>query len=296
MFKRIVAAVCCWFLTGPLSASALVVSDDTGNTVTLAKPARRIVSLAPHATELLFAAGAGDAVVGVVSHSDYPPQAAQRTHVGDAENLDVEAIVALQPDLAVAWKSGNRLPQVERLAQLGIPVFQSEPRRLEDIATNLERLGRLAGSVNAAADAAQRFRARHRQLAQRYSRASPVRVFYQIWHQPLMTVNGEHMISHVIRLCGGQNIFADLPLLAAPVDQEAVLEADPEVIIASGAGAQRPQWLDHWRKWPRLSAVKNLQLHVIPPAIIQRQTPRVIEGAQRLCDQLEQARTAQQVQ
>ena len=290
MFKQLFVAASCCLLIWPLAVNALQVTDDIGKKISLDKPAQRIVSLAPHLTELLFAAGAGDAVVGVVSYSDYPPEAAQRPHVGDAQNLDVESIVTLQPDLVVAWKSGNPTPQLEQLIQFGIPVFYSEPRRLEDIATNLERLGLLAGSSEPALAAAEKFRAGTRRLIERYSHATPVRVFYEIWHQPLMTVGGTHLISQIIRMCGGQNIFADLAALAAAVDREAVLMADPEVIIASGTTEKRPPWLDQWLDWPQLYAVKHKHLYFVPPDLIQRHTPRVLEGAQRLCDQLQQVR------
>jgi len=234
---RLLACCCLLF---PLPGAALDVTDDSGRHVQLEQPARRIVSLAPHATELLFAAGAGDAVVGVASYSDYPPGAGQRTHIGDSQNLNLEAIVALQPDLVVAWQSGNLATQVERLQKLGLSVFYSEPRSAEDIATNLERLGVLAGTETTAGEAATAFRATYRQLQQRYAQRAPVRVFYEIWYQPLMTVNGEHLINQVIHLCGGNNVFAGLDTLAPTVSTEAVLEAQPEVIIV-GATAEQAQ-------------------------------------------------------
>ncbi len=282
---------CCLLVLLPVSAPALEVTDDTGQRVHLDKPARRIISLAPHITELLFAAGAGDAVVGAVSYSDYPPEATRLANVGSYESLNLEAIVALQPDLVVAWKSGNSGLQIEQLSRLGLPVFYSEPRRLEDIASNLQRLGRLAASENHANVAAARFSIHYRQLEARYSRAMPVRVFYEIWHRPLITVSGKHLISQVIKLCGGRNIFAGLAALAPTVNPEAVLAANPEVIIASGMATQRPEWLDRWRNWPQIAAVKHRQLYFIPPDLLQRQTPRVLEGAERLCEQLEQARS-----
>ena len=290
MLKQFIVTAGFCLLNWPLAVNAVQVSDDIGREVRLEKPARRIVSLAPHTTELLFAAGAGNAVVGVVSHSDYPPEAAQHPHVGDAQNLDVESIVTLQPDLVVAWKSGNPTPQIEQLIRFGIAVFYSEPRRLEDIATNLERLGHLTGSDVPAYAAADRFRAETGRLREQYSRTAPVRVFYEIWHQPLMTVGGKHLISQLIRLCGGQNVFAELEVLSTAIDREAVLMADPEVIIASGITAQRPSWLDQWRNWPQLHAVKHQHLYFVPPDLIQRHTPRVLEGARRLCDQLQRAR------
>jgi len=286
-----IAAWCCLLLFLPVSATALEVTDDTGQRVHLDKPAQRIVSLAPHITELLFAAGAGDAVVGAVNYSNYPPEATRLASVGSYESLNLEAIAALQPDLVVAWKSGNSGLQIEQLSRLGLQVFYSEPRRLEDIASNLKRLGRLAASEDSANAAAARFNAHYRQLQARYSRAEPVRVFYEIWHQPLMTVSGKHLISQVIKLCGGHNIFSSLTALAPTVNTEAVLAANPEVIIASGMAAQR---LEQWRAWPQLAAVKNRQLHFIPPDLIQRQTPRVLEGAELMCEQLEQARAYSQ--
>ena len=288
--QRAVTVWCCLLVLFPAPTLALEVTDDTGQRVHLDKPARRIISLAPHITELLFAAGAGDAVVGTVSYSNYPPEATRLANVGSYASLNLEEIVALQPDLVVAWKSGNSSSQLERLSGLGLPVFYSEPRRLEDIASNLQRLGRLAASEHTADAAAVHFNTHYRRLKARYSQARPVRVFYEIWHQPLMTVSGKHLISQVIKLCGGRNIFADLTALAPTVNPEAVLAANPEVIIASGMAAQRPEWLDRWRNWPQIAAVKHRQLYFIPPDLIQRQTPRVLEGAERLCEQLEQAR------
>lgn len=279
--------LCRWALAEDIS-----VIDDTGRGVSLPQPALRIVSLSPHATELLFAAGAGSRVVGVASFSDYPPPARQLPSVGSADTLNLEAILALRPDLIVAWKSGNGAARVEQLESFGIPVFFSEPRRLEDIATNLQRLGRLAGSGSVADTAAEAFRKGYRELEHHYAGRKPVRVFYQIWHQPLITVNGQQMINQVITLCGGRNIFAGLETLAPVVNREAVVAADPQAIIASGQAGEQPDWLESWLAWPRLSAVKHGQLYVIDPDLIQRQTPRILQGAAILCRQLDAARQA----
>jgi iron complex transport system substrate-binding protein len=271
-------------------AASITVYDDTGREVTLHEPAKRIISLAPHTTELLFAVGAGAQVVGVVSYSDYPPAAAQLPVVGSSASLNLESIISLHPDLIVAWKSGNAANQVEHLIDLHIPVFYSEPRHLEDIASNLRRLGTLAGTNTIAEAAAQAFRDTYEQIGHKFSQLTPVRTFYQIWYQPLITVNGDHLISQVISLCGGKNIFADLSTLAPAVNPEAVLAADPQAIIASGKARERPDWLKAWQAWPHISAVKNRQLYVIDPDLIQRQTPRILEGARILCEQLQRAR------
>ncbi len=278
-------------LLAPVPAGAAIdITDDTGAQVHLPQPARRIVSLAPHVTELLFAAGAGEQVVGVVAYSDFPQAATKLPQVGGYSNIDLEAVAALEPDLVIAWKSGNRDTHLDRLAALGIAVYVNEPRSLDDVARSIEQFGRLAGSEAVARRAAEAFRARRAALAARYGGRPPVRTFYQIWQQPLMTINDAHLIADVIRLCGGENVFGGLSQLAPTVGVEAVLAADPEVIIASGMGASRPEWLDQWKRWAGLRASAAGNLFFIPPEIIQRHTPRILDGAERLCTQLEDAR------
>ena len=190
--------------------NAVRVMDDLSRNVVLAQPAARIVSLAPHITELLFAAGAGEYVVGTVAYSDYPIEAQRIVRIGDNAQLDLERIVALHPDLIVVWLHGNAQRQLEKLVDLGIPGIHNEPRRLDDVAVSIERLGRLAGTELIANNAADTFRARLAELRGNYAGRPPVRLFYQVWDKPLITINGSHLISDVIRLCGGENVFADL--------------------------------------------------------------------------------------
>jgi len=269
----------------------ITLTDDAGQTLRLAQPARRIVSLAPHITETLFAAGAGGRIIGAVDYSDFPVAAKKLPRVGGYSKLDLEAIAALKPDLAVGWASGNSPAHIDKLRALGIPVYLVQPERIDDVATNLERFGELAGTQAVAREAAANFRHRLAELRGKYAARPPVRVFYQIWQQPLMTIGGSQIISDVIRLCGGENVFADLKPLAPKVSVEAALAADPEVIVASGMGEARPDWLDDWRQWPTLTAVKRDNLFFIPPDLLQRPTPRLIEGAARLCELLETARS-----
>jgi iron complex transport system substrate-binding protein len=280
-----------FFLAWILNANAQVaVRDDYGNEVRLAKAASRIVSLAPHLTELLYAAGGGARLVGAVEFSDFPPEAAALPRVGSDARIDIEAVLALRPDLVVAWPNAGSLRTVERLGELGLPVFRSEPRELDDVARTLQRLGRLAGNETQAERAAAAFRARAAALEKRYGGQRKVRVFYQIWDRPLLTVNGDHIISKVIGLCGGENVFAALPLLVPEVDREAVLRANPGAIVASGSNDAQPHWLEMWRQFPGLAAAARGQLYAIPADLIQRQTPRILEGAERLCGMLEAAR------
>lgn len=267
----------------------ITVIDGMGQKVTLSNPARRIVSLAPHVTENLFSAGAGEYIVGVVQYSDFPPEANKIPRVGGYKSLDLEAIVALQPDLVVAWESGNK-QQVEKLAQLGLIIFRSEPRKLLDIPIELENLGKLVGSEDIANKAARAFRVQYSTLKNNYSGQPKVRAFYQVWDQPLMTINGQHLINDVMNLCGVENVFAELHSSNPTIDVEAVLVADPQMITASGMGEARPEWLDDWRRWPQLQAVKRDNLFFIPPSIIQRHTMRILQAAEKLCLQAEEVR------
>jgi len=268
--------------------------DDDGQELTLASPARRIISLAPHITELLFAAGAGRYIVGSISHSDYPPEARNITPIGDYTGLDMEAIIALKPDLVVAWPSGNPKSQLHSLRTLGLKIFNAEPRHLDDIPKTIEQLGQLAGTGPQAASSAAAFRHTLEDLRRKFQGKPPVRVFFQVWEQPLLTINGQHLISDVIRLCGGVNVFATLPVLTPRIGIEAVIAANPQVIFTGSeettAGDGTPASLRHWRLWKDLDANRNDHLYAIDPARISRQTPRILEGARQLCADLQRVR------
>jgi iron complex transport system substrate-binding protein len=266
--------------------------DDAGETVALAQPARRIISLAPHITELLYAAGAGERLIAVVDYSDFPPAARDLPRIGSSSGLDNERIVALEPDLVVAWRSGNPPAALARLRALGIAVFAVESRRLRDLPELLERLGRLAGTSQAAAAAGRAFRERHRRLAQQYGRQPSVPVFYQLLDRALMTVSAQHIISDAIELCGGRNVFADLPVLAGPIDVEAVLHARPQVIVAGGERSLWDDWSARWLRWSDLPAVANRQLYWVDPDLLHRATPRMLDGTEELCRRIDAARRA----
>lgn len=278
------------WLVANLAYAAVEVTDDTGQLVQLAQPAQRIISLSPHITENLFAAGAGDLIVGAVEYSDYPTAAKQIPLIGGYNQLDIEGIVALEPDLILAWHSGNPLAQIERLAGLGIPVYYTEPRSFAGVSHELRQFGRLTGREATAEQAAQAFDAGAEKLKARYAQQREVRVFYQVWEQPLITLNGEHLISEGLSLCGGVNVFADLKQLVPVISREAVLEQDPEVIMGGGMGEDTPAWLENWKKYSSMQAVKANKLYFIPPSLIQRPTPRFLQGTQIMCEKLQQAR------
>jgi iron complex transport system substrate-binding protein len=264
--------------------------DFSGRTVSLKAPAQRIVALAPHSVENLYSAGAGDTLVGTVSASDYPPQARQIPHVGTFNAYSVEAIANLQPDLIVMWGSGNGAGTLGKLEVLGVPVFVSEPRRLEDIPRDIRALGTLAGKRESSEAEALRIERGLAALAQRYSRQQNLSVLYEIWNDPLQTINGDHIISQVISLCGGRNIFQHAPTLAPRVNIESVLALAPQAIVASGVEDTRPGWLDDWRRYPGLPAVRSNGLFFVHPDLLERPTARVLEGARALCEQLDSLR------
>jgi len=276
------------------ASPAISVTDDSGAVVTLAAPAQRIISLAPHLTELAFAAGAGDKLVGVVSYSDYPEAAKQIPRIGDNRALDLERIVALKPDLILVWRHGNAEQQLDALRALHIPLYQSAPRKVDDVASTLLKFGQLFGTEPVAAPAAAAFTSKIAALRARYANQPPVSVFYQVWDNPLMTLNDDHWISDTVSLCGGRNVFGKLTPLVPTVSTEAVVASNPDVIMTSSAGATRtaePEpGLERWHAWPNLTAVAKDNLFVINGDLIDRPTPRLADGAAQLCADLELAR------
>ena len=287
---RIVLLCFIWLIAAGVHAD-IRLSDDLGNEITLEHPAGRIVSLAPNITELLFHIGAGKQIVGADEYSNYPEAAKDIQRVNNYAAANYELILALKPDVVIAWQSGNGDGIVERIRQLGLPVFVIEPRKLRDIPDIFMRLGKLTGHERQALEKKRQFLARLEELRTARAGVAPVTVFYQVWNEPLITLNGEHLVSDVIRLCGGRNVFADAAPLVPYVSIEAVVRANPEVIIASGSTDESPAWLEMWNQWPMIEAVKNGHVHFIPPDLMQRHSMRILRGAGRVCSYLEQART-----
>jgi iron complex transport system substrate-binding protein len=266
------------------------VTDFNGSIVSLERPAKRIVALAPHVVENVYTAGAGAQLVGVVSYSDYPEAATSLPIVGGYAQTNLEKILELQPDLVIAWQSGNSDSSVARIQQLGFPVYIDQPELLDDVAKSIRDIGILAGTSDVAESAAQSYLASIEQIRAKQLAQQPVATFYQVWNSPLRTINGGHIISNAIELCGGVNIYADEAAIAPIINIESILERDPEVILASGMSDARPEWLDNWHLWPSLSAVKADNLFFVNPDHIQRHTVRIINGINTICGQLQQAR------
>lgn len=265
------------------SACAIELRDYLGNQAPLSPPAQRIVTLVPHAAELLFSIGAGDTLVGAVEYTDFPEAAQQIPQVGNYAGLNIEAIVALQPDVIIYWPEGNPARDIERLKQLKMPLFASDPNTFVEIADDIKRFGALTGHGDSSEKVATEFLKKVDELRRANQGKQRVRVFYQVWNQPLLSQNGDTFISRVINLCGGDNIFADLPIKSPQISIEAVLSADPDIILAGANEGQRPEWLDAWQQYDDLSAVKNKQLKTVDADVIHRPTLRLLKAATQVC-------------
>ena len=264
--------------------------DDNGDELVLAQPAQRIISLAPNITEVLFHIGAGAQIVGADEYSNYPEAAKQIQRVNNHAAANYELILSLKPDLVIAWQSGNGDKIIDPLRKLGFPVFVVETREIDRIPALFDRFGQLSGHEITAQQRIDEFTQRLHSLRNAQADKSVVRTFYQIWHEPLITLNGQHMVSDVIRLCGGVNVFADAIPLVPYINTESLVAADPEVIIAGGSEQDQPDWLSRWQKWAGISAVQNQHIYLIPADLMQRHSTRILDGAEMMCDYLDRAR------
>lgn len=290
MQRRIGCICSCVLLFYTLSARAVSVRDDSGRRIELAQPASRVITLAPNLTEMAFDIGAGRNVVATVQFSNYPPAAKRIPRIGSSDSLNLEAILKYRPQLVLAWQSGNNPLQLRAIERLGIPVYRSQAHSLDGIASTLVRLGKLLGKPERAEALAKTLRSEISRLKRRYAGRQVISGFYQIWNQPVYTVNGRHVISHIMQLCGVRNVFANAPFLAPSVSREAVLAKDPKMIISGGSASVGSHNLRAWRAWPQLTAVRAGNLFYIDADLIQRDTPRILQGARVLCRDADIAR------
>jgi iron complex transport system substrate-binding protein len=268
-------------------AHALQVRDDRGVAVALERPAERIVTLAPHLAETAFAAGAGAKLVGVSTYTRNPPGAERLPVVASYGRVDIERLIALRPQLVLAWKSGNPALQIARLQALGVPVLVTETRSLADIPRIVRMVGILAGSADVAETRARSFEGELGDLRRRYAGERRIAVFLEVWHSPMLTVNGEHIVSDALRLCGGRNVFAGVKALTSLVSREQLLAADPEAIVTTGPGEETPR---AWRGLEQLAAVRSHRVYPMDPDLLYDQGPRFLDGVRALCERLELAR------
>ena len=250
----------------------------------------RIISLAPHITELVYSAGAGEKLVGVVEYSDYPIAARKLPIVGNSATINIESIIKLSPDLIIAWESGNRVQDIERLRSLGFKVWKTEIHQLEDIPNFIKTIGEKAGTIKKAQIKSSELLNTLNKTKQQYANQTVINAFYEIWHQPLMTMNGQQFISLALETCQANNIFADLPLLASEVNLESIIQRDPQVILLGGESAFQESWHQDWLRYTELKAIKNQQIYKLDNDKYQRPTARLIEVLPELCKTIDKAR------
>ena len=273
------------------AGAAVTVLDDDRKPVTLQKPALRVIGLAPHATELVYAAGGAERIIAAVDYSDFPEAAKHLPRVGSNRQVDMERIAALKPDLIVIWMHGSSERQIDQIRSLGIPMFHSEPKKLDEIASSLTRLGKLMGTDAVANAAAADLRKQLAALSAKYAGRPPVRLFYQVWDKPLYTLNGGHIVSDAIRLCGGENIYANMKVTAPVVSLEAVLGEDPEAIVSTGERSGEDGGVALWKGFIGMTAVRRDNLFRLDGNLLNRAGPRMVAGTAALCEKLELARS-----
>ncbi|MGV8990997.1 MAG: cobalamin-binding protein [Thiobacillus sp.] len=279
MIHRITLGLCL-LLAMSVQAATVRLVDDAGQTLAFSQPPQRIISLTPHLTELLFAVGAGSQIVGVDSASDFPVEAKTLPRVGDFSRINFERVLALKPDLVIVWVGGNRAADIHGLKQMGVPVLHTQATRLEDVARLLRLIGQASGHAESGHAAARKFSSQLAQLKVPTSQQPPVKVFYQVWDRPLMTVGGTHWISDALSLCGARNVFADLRGLSPVVSREAVVHHSPALIVG---GNDAPDMRRTWQSFASLPAVKNNAFVSVDADLLHRPTPRLIEGVAGLC-------------
>lgn len=270
--------------------TALTITGDNGATVTFDAPPQRIISLAPNLTELAYAAGLGNRLVAVSAYSDYPPQAGDLPQVGDAFRLDWEQLAALKPDMVLAWGSSLSANDHAAFENLKLNLLALEPGRLEDIPRILRLLGRIANTEAVAETAAYAFEKQRKGLRNKYAKRPGVRAYFQIAESPVLTVNSKHIISDVLRLCGAQNVFSDAPVLVPAISEESLVSAQPQVMLGIAATHTEQEATTRlWRNLP-LNAVRQGHIGFIHPDLISRSSPRILQGAQEICEQIESMR------
>lgn len=271
----------------------ITVVDDIGRQVSVSEPAMRLISLSPHITELLFEIGIGERIVGTVRYSDFPPEAGSIQRVGDAFSVNIEMLVQLEPDLVIAWHSGGSGRTISKIESLGIPVYFNEAKNLAGIGDSGAKIAILAGIEEAGATIAEQYQRTLQRIKKQHASDVRVKIFYQISDLSLYTVNRDHLIGEAIRLCGGDNIFADSIIRVPQVGIEAVIAASPDVIVYSSGNEDRADnhWTNRWRRFDTIPAVANGHLYSLPADIITRPSFRMVEGIEKLCQLMNLART-----
>lgn len=251
---------------------------------------QRIIALSPHAVEMLYAIGAGDKIVATISHADYPEAAKAIEVIGDYRGITLEKLISLKPDLVVTWPSGNKFNQIEQIKKLGFKVLASDPTTLDEIASDIRSLGKATGNQTQAEQVANRFEQDLAKITAQYQSRKPVKVFYQLWSKPLMTISGDSWISQFISRCGGVNVFKDADSPYPKISTENVLLTGAEVILVPEDKNTRGHELYNWQHWQLLPAVKNNHIYHPDAKVLHRPTTRVLAPMKDVCEFINNAR------
>jgi iron complex transport system substrate-binding protein len=265
----------------------VTVTDDFGRRVTVRYPPRRIVSLAPGATQMLLAAGAGRELVATIEYSGQPAAERKLPRIGTAEAIDMERLIAVRPDVVIVWPNGNNPAEIATIERLGLPIYRQEADTLEGIAPSLRRLGKLTGTEGAADREAGRLEERLASLRREYGNAArPPTVFLEVWNRPLYTVGGRELMSDALRVCGARNVFADLPQRAPAIGIGAVIARNPDIIIAAAPPGSGAGWLAEWRRFPFLRAVRSGRLLAFEDQRLSALGPGSVAATASLCAEI----------
>lgn len=247
---------------------------------------QRIVALAPHIVEMLFDIGAGDKIVGTVEYADFPKAALKIPRVGGYHGIQIEKILALKPDLVVVWQSGNKVSDIEQLEKMGLNIIYSKPHKIEDVADELRKLGKLTGHDIQANTVADRYTQRLKTLREQHADIAPMKVFYQLWPEPMRTINKETLINQLIEVCQGQNVFAENPTAYPQIGIENVIVAQPEIIILPDEKSNKEQPIIDWHKWPEIPAAKHNRFIRVNADLMHRFSTRMLEGIEDMCKKI----------
>ena len=272
-------------------ASAITIRDDTGATLRLEAPARRIVSLAPGATEMLFAAGAGNRVLATVVGSDEPDAAKKIERIGDANALVFDRLIALKPDVVVVWKDlANELIIDSLVNKLKLKVYYVSVRTLDDIPRSVRRLGQLSGTSSVAERSALAMESKIAGLPKGTARGRPpLDVFFMIWDVPLYTVGSCNVVSDALRRCGARNLYDDIDFPSPVVEFEDIKKRNPDVILMTAPPITARDWRERWARFPSIKAVANKRVLTYSDTRLTRMGPSAIDAVPALCEQLSRA-------
>ncbi|NYT65596.1 cobalamin-binding protein [Alcaligenaceae bacterium] len=281
-----------WMLASWTSASTAATTTTEAVTT---PPANRVVALTPHITELVYAAGGGDKLIATVSSSDYPPAAKKLPRIGDGLSVNAESLLALQPDLVIAWHEKSAAQALApTLQKLSIPLHYIEPRRLVDIPLAISQLGVLMGTQTVAKAKALALNNELTQLEQRYAKATPVSVFIEVGTAPLYTIGNDPLLNDTLRICGGINVYQDSMLAAPLISTEDVLARQPDVVIVGSRNQAQLATRQHAWKQLTLKAATTDHIYGLDPDALFRPGPRMLEAAKTLCTYLDSARLSMQ--